>query len=111
MIKDEVTVFLNGKLVVDNVILENYWSRQEPIFPTGQLELQSHGWPSYWKNIYVKELPEDATLSAVLGKAQPQATPPAAEPDHTENSPNTTSTESASSTTASSAPTTTSTTN
>src|SRR3990172_12373347 len=33
MIGERVTVYLNGELVVDNVILENYWDRSIPIFP------------------------------------------------------------------------------
>ena len=40
---DRVTVYLNGELVVDNVILENYWDRKLPIFASEQLELQAHG--------------------------------------------------------------------
>lgn len=54
---DRVTVDLNGKRVVDNVIQENYWDRAQPIFPAGQIELQTHGWPVYWRNIFLKELP------------------------------------------------------
>jgi HEAT repeat protein len=53
---DRVTVFLNGKLVVDNVILENYWDRSQPIFPVEQIELQAHGSKVYYRNIYMKEL-------------------------------------------------------
>ncbi len=57
MVGDKVTVFLNGKLVVDNVTMENYWDRNQPIFPTGQIELQCHGNPVYFRNIYLRELP------------------------------------------------------
>lgn len=57
MIGDKVTVFLNGELVADNVVLENYWDRNRPIFPTGQIELQNHGDKLWFKNIYIKELP------------------------------------------------------
>lgn len=56
MVGDKVTVYLNGKLVTDNVVLENYWNYDEPIFPTGQIELQHHGNTLYFKNIYIKEL-------------------------------------------------------
>ncbi len=59
MVGDKVTVKLNGKLVVDEVVLENYWERDKPIYETGPLELQSHGDPLYFKNIYVRELPRD----------------------------------------------------
>lgn len=57
MIGEKVWVTLNGVLVVDNVTLENYWERDKPIYPTGQIELQHHGNPIYFKNIYIKELP------------------------------------------------------
>ena len=62
MVGDKVTIYLNGKLVVDHVPLENYWARQsklgeQPLFPTGQIELQNHGNTLWFKNIYLKELP------------------------------------------------------
>ena len=54
---DRVTVYLNGELVTDNVILENYWDRKMPIFAEEQIELQAHGSPVAYRNIYIKELP------------------------------------------------------
>jgi len=65
MIGDRVTVYLNGELVTDNIILENYWDRKQAIFPIEQLELQAHGSKVYYRNIYIKELkrPEPFTLS------------------------------------------------
>lgn len=56
MVGDRVTVILNGEKVVDDVILENYWDRKQPIFPVEQIELQAHGSKVYYRNIYVKEL-------------------------------------------------------
>ena len=56
MVGEKVSVWLNDKLVVDNVILENYWDRSQPIYATGQIELQNHGNTLYFKNVYVKEL-------------------------------------------------------
>ncbi|HWZ36534.1 MAG TPA: family 16 glycoside hydrolase, partial [Mucilaginibacter sp.] len=55
---DRVTVYLNGQLVTDNVILENYWDRKQPIFPIEQIELQAHGSPVAYRDLYVKELPQ-----------------------------------------------------
>ena len=52
-----VSVWLNGTNVVDNVVMENYWDRSRPIFPSGQIELQNHGNSLYFRNIYLKELP------------------------------------------------------
>jgi hypothetical protein len=57
MIGDKVTVYLNNELVVHNVIMENYWERDQPIYPTGQLELQAHAEPVWFRNIYIRELP------------------------------------------------------
>lgn len=56
MVGDRVTVCLNGILVVDNVILENYWDRSRPIFPVEQIELQAHGSKVYYRDIYIKRL-------------------------------------------------------
>ncbi len=57
MIGDKVTVRLNGELVVDNTVLENYWERDKPIYPSGPIELQHHGNTLWFKNIYLRELP------------------------------------------------------
>src|SRR5690554_1919653 len=56
MIGENVTVYLNGELVVDNVPLENYWDRSQPIFPKGAIELQAHGTDLAFRDIYVKEI-------------------------------------------------------
>ena len=56
MVGDRVTVRLNGVLVTDDIIMENYWDRSRPIFPIEQLELQAHGSRAYFRNIYVREL-------------------------------------------------------
>ncbi len=56
---EKVTVWLNGQLVVDDVVLENYWDRSQPIFPIEQIELQAHGNEIGFRDIYLKELPRD----------------------------------------------------
>lgn len=56
MVGDKVSVWLNDKLVTDNVVLENYWERDKPIYATGQIELQHHGNTLYFKNVYLKPL-------------------------------------------------------
>ena len=33
MVGDKVRVKLNGELVVDGVVLENYWDRSKPLMP------------------------------------------------------------------------------
>ena len=56
MVGEKVSVWLNGTLVVDNVVMENYWNRKIPIYPSGQIELQNHNSPLWFRNIYIKEL-------------------------------------------------------
>lgn len=55
MVGDKVTIDLNGTRVVDEVPLENYWERDKPIYPTGQIELQNHGNTLWFKNIYIRK--------------------------------------------------------
>lgn len=57
MVGERVSVWLNGELVVDDVVMENYWERDKPIYPTGQIELQNHGNTLWFKNIYIREIP------------------------------------------------------
>lgn len=66
MIGDKVTVYLNGKLVTDNVTLENYWDRALPIFDKDAIELQAHGTRLEFRDVYVRELerPKPYAVSA-----------------------------------------------
>jgi hypothetical protein len=56
MIGENVTVYLNGELVVDNVKMDNYWNRSIPIFESGTIELQAHGNELAFRDIYVREI-------------------------------------------------------
>ena len=58
MIGEKVSVWLNGELVVDNVIMENFWNRKIPILPKGPIELQAHGTDLAFREIYVREISE-----------------------------------------------------
>ena len=59
MVGENVSVWLNNKLVVDDTPLENYWdeTRQKPIYDSEQIELQAHGSRVWFNNVYIKELP------------------------------------------------------
>ncbi len=70
MIDEKVTVYLNGQLVVDNIVMENYWDRTIPIYPTGSIELQAHGTDLAFRNIYVKELEEDLNSLTEVEKTE-----------------------------------------
>lgn len=54
---NEITVYLNGQLVVDKGKLANYFEKGKPLPASGSIELQFHGDPLWFKNIYIKELP------------------------------------------------------
>ena len=61
------TIYLNGKLVVDHAILENYWDRANPIPARGPIQLQTHGSEISWRNIKVREIPGEEA-NAILAK-------------------------------------------
>jgi len=52
----KVHVWLNGQLVVDGAVLENYWDREADVFETGPIQLQTHGGEIRWRNIFLREL-------------------------------------------------------
>jgi len=54
---ENVTVYLNGELVVDNKPLAAYKPFNDKLPEKGPIELQFHNDPLWFKNIYIKELP------------------------------------------------------
>jgi len=56
MVGDDVTVYLNGELVVEKAPLANYWEKGKPLPAVGPIELQHHGDKLWFKNVYIKEL-------------------------------------------------------
>jgi len=56
MTGERVSVWLNGEMVTDNVIMENYWDRTIPIFEKGAVELQAHGTDLNFRDIYIREI-------------------------------------------------------
>lgn len=57
IVDDVVTVHLNDKLVVDHVVLENWPDYKGKLPARGPIELQHHGAPLEFRNIFIKELP------------------------------------------------------
>lgn len=64
---DKTTIWLNDKLVVDQAPLENYWDRSRPLFPTGSIQLQTHGGVMRWRNIFVREIAADEANKILRG--------------------------------------------
>jgi hypothetical protein len=56
MVGARVSVWLNGKLVVDHALLENYYDRKVPVPPKGPIQLQTHGGEIRWRNIFLREI-------------------------------------------------------
>jgi hypothetical protein len=59
MVGSRVSVWLNGQLVVDHAIMENYYDRNTPIPARGPIQLQTHGGEIRWRNIFLREIPAD----------------------------------------------------
>ncbi len=60
MLGARVTVYLNDTMVVGNTVLENFWERERPIYASGSIELQAHGHPLWFRNIWIREIPPDS---------------------------------------------------
>lgn len=56
MIGNRVSVWLNGRLVVDDAVMENYYDRAQPVPDRGPISLQTHGGEIRWRNIFIREL-------------------------------------------------------
>jgi hypothetical protein len=56
MAGEVVTVYLNGKLVVDHAKMQNFFDKGGPLPKTGPIQLQTHGGEIRWRNVFVREL-------------------------------------------------------
>ena len=63
MVNDRVTVFLNNVLVVDDVVLENYWERDKLLYSLGQIELQAHSTPLQFRNLFIRTMEREEDFS------------------------------------------------
>lgn len=77
MVGEYVTVDLNGKRVVDNVVLENYYDRKIPVFARGPIHLQTHGSETRFRNVFLREIPPEEAdkLLAEIGGSDAEFTP------------------------------------
>src|SRR5262249_44835015 len=71
MIGENVSVWLNDKLVVDDTPLENYFDRKQPVYALGPIQLQTHGGEIRFKNVFLKEIPRKPPESGYLVQGKP----------------------------------------
>ncbi|MHC4996731.1 MAG: 3-keto-disaccharide hydrolase [Planctomycetota bacterium] len=54
------TVYMNGKLVVDKTVMENFWNKDWeknlPLIKEGPIQFQTHGGEIRFRNVFVKRL-------------------------------------------------------
>ena len=62
MIGEKVSVWLNGELVADKVVMENYSDHNLPIFPKGPVELKALGNNVEFRDIYIRDITEKEYL-------------------------------------------------
>lgn len=55
MLGENVTVYLNDKLVVKHAKLHNYFDKKKAIPAKGPIQLQTHGGEIRWRNIFIRE--------------------------------------------------------
>ncbi len=97
MIGERVTVTLNGEVVVNNAVLENFFANRkagylaygkkdeqgnaaekppagwmnDPVYAKGPIQLQTHGSEIRWKNVFIREIgPEEANAALAAGEEQ-----------------------------------------
>ncbi|MGL4463809.1 MAG: 3-keto-disaccharide hydrolase [Planctomycetia bacterium] len=69
------TVHLNGKLVVDDAVMENYWNRALPLRKTGSIQLQTHGGEIRWRNVFIRKIGAEEANKR-LAEASPEGFEP-----------------------------------
>jgi hypothetical protein len=77
MVGSRVSIWLNGKPVVDHAILENYYDKADkdrkanprPVPVRGPIQLQTHGGEIRWRNVYMREIPATEANELLRKKA------------------------------------------
>jgi len=67
MIGPYVNVWLNGKHVVKDAPLANFFERDKPIPADGPIQLQTHGGEIRWRNIFLREIPPEEANAYLAG--------------------------------------------
>ncbi len=56
MAGSRVSVWLNGRLVVDHAVLANFFDPTEPVIARGPIQLQTHGGEVRWRKLFLREI-------------------------------------------------------
>ena len=56
LVGDRATVHFNDQLVVDNVVMHNFWDRDAPLYDRGPIQLQTHGGEMRFRNIFLHKI-------------------------------------------------------
>lgn len=59
MIGQYVNVWLNGKHVVKDAKMSNYFEKDKPVPGDGPIQLQTHGGEIRWRNVFLREIGKD----------------------------------------------------
>ncbi|MEX2670809.1 MAG: DUF1080 domain-containing protein [Phycisphaeraceae bacterium] len=70
MVGSRVTVWLNGQMVVDHAVMENFWDRSQPLWKDGPIQLQTHGGEIRWRNLFIREI-DHAEANTILRNGGP----------------------------------------
>ena len=74
MTGERVSVWLNGKLVVDHARLYNYFNKKKPeaehlpLPKAGPIQLQTHGGEMRWRNLFIREIGADEANKILASK-------------------------------------------
>jgi hypothetical protein len=84
MVGSRVSVWLNQQLVVDHIILENYYDKNDkklkaderrPVPAKGPIQLQTHGGATHWRNVYLREIGSDEANQLLASRGGEGFTP------------------------------------
>ncbi|MEM7233496.1 MAG: DUF1080 domain-containing protein [Planctomycetota bacterium] len=68
LIGDICSIWLNDQLVVNEVALENYWDRSQPLWTSAPIQIQTHDGELRFRNIFIREISRKPPESGVLDR-------------------------------------------
>lgn len=72
MVGSRVSVWLNGAVVVNHVVIDNFFDRTKPVVSRGPIQLQTHGGEMRWRNLFIREIaaPEANEVLSMRGRGE-----------------------------------------